>query len=239
VGRGEPSQHRKARKVRFDLAVVNNSDQPLGDVDLVVTFARRDKRGGRRGLIERGLHWPALLGPGESVKWRVSGRGTELKVDTRLTTALTSAGLHAAPADAFEALATARLGEVRVHAAMMLAYLGDPRAGRFAEQLLALPSLSPFARRVLAELGAARRPLQLCDLAVERAAVRGCLHNGSDRPLLAVRVVELGAATPRSWTIEDRFGAGRGLLVRLPTEGRTPYALQVEPGEPGRAPAAP
>ncbi|HHH30264.1 MAG TPA: hypothetical protein ENK57_18245, partial [Polyangiaceae bacterium] len=122
-------------RIEFDLAAINNSTEPVETVDFVVTFARRDQSGRRRALLERGLHWPGTLDPGEAIKWRVEARDrTELKVDSRLDAKIGD-GLTMASAEQLAALQRASMPAVRLHGAMLLAYRGDPRAQALLERL--------------------------------------------------------------------------------------------------------
>ncbi len=215
-------------RIELDVAVVNNSTEPLDTVDLVVTFAKRDDRGIRRNIIERGLHWPRELGPGESVKWRVEASGCELRIDSRNDARLGQGGLTVAPGDAFLALREARLSVVRLHAAMMLSYLRDERATSFAKALGSLGELEELART---EILATQAALLFCDPQVGPGAVVGCLHNGTSRLLRGVTLSELGAKTPRSWTVRDLFRPGHGLQVTLPIDGDPPSGFRVDPLE--------
>src|SRR5262249_10114339 len=113
----------------FDLAVVNNANQPQHDVLVVVTFVRhKDDR--EVGVQERGLFGEGELLPGKSVKWRVRAPGDTRRIVASVPDMLTGEGgikpgeppLDPAPADAFLALLSAKRRVVREHAAVMLAY---------------------------------------------------------------------------------------------------------------------
>jgi hypothetical protein len=212
-------------EAELDVAVVNNSAVPLDTVDLVVTFARRDAQGQRRHLIERGLHWPGELGPGASVKWRIEAHGTELKVDTKLEGKVGEAGLLAAGADAFVRLGDARLEVVRVHGAVMLAYLGDERAPQIVQALGHLNERGELAKAAIVD---AFEPLKLCDVQSSRGGVSACLFNGSDALERKLVVTELGVASPRSWTVEDLFAPGHGLTIELPVGREPPQGYRVD-----------
>lgn len=212
--------------VELDVAVVNNGAVALAGVDLVLTFARRDAAGKRRHLIERGLSWPSELGPGESVKWRVTASGTELKIDSHFDARLGDGGLLPAGTDAFVRLGRARLPVVRLHGAMMLAYLGDERALPMAKGVDGLAVSAEHAKRGMLD---AFEPLHLCDVAATGAGVKACLHNGTDSLHRAMVVSELGADPARSWTIVDLFGPRRGLVVHIPTGESRPNAYRVDP----------
>lgn len=197
--------------VELDLAVVNNGRRTFEEIDLILTFARRDGAGQRGNLVERGLHWPRNLGPGDSVKWRVEAIGTEMKVEGRYDRRV---GLEQlAPAQAFDDLADARLPMVRLHAAVMLAYAGHERG---YQRAAALSDLPPAGQEVQRQLAASRAPLRLCNLeVVPTEGVRACLFNGSDRlhRSLVVRAVGGEVAPVR---IDDIFVAGTGLQIRVP-----------------------
>ena len=213
-------------RVELDVAVVNNADRELDTVDLVLTFARRDAGGERRNLIERGLHWPGKLGPGEAVKWRVKASGTEVKADARLNRKLGEAGLTAAPADSFEALAAARLPIVRLHGAMMLGYLGDPRA---LERARALGVLTPPQERARAEILASMSPMAVCDPRPAATGLELCVRNGSGVLHRGVVVTELGSEGKRH-VFRDLFFPGRGLRVKVAVNpGDSPPGFAVEP----------
>jgi hypothetical protein len=209
-------------EVELEIAIINNGELTLDTVDLVVTFARRDASGGRHFSVERGLHWPATLEPGEAVKWTVEGKGSELRVDSRYQ-ALIGESLAAAPADAFYELRNASLSAVRVHGAVMLAYLGDPRAGSVIK---AFGPLRGVEERALDDLRRLKAPLRACDRDEQGDKLSLCLFNASDELARGVRLQERGTAEPRSWTIDDLFVAGRGLRVSIEAEP-LPRSLEV------------
>ncbi len=208
----------RAREIAFDLAVVNNSAIGFETLSLVVTFAHRTAAGRRTGMVERGLFWPADLGPGESVRWSVEAEGTELKVDCAAAADLGDIAL--APPEAFHRLLRAHLPAVRVHAAMMLAYLGEPRA---RELTLALGPLGKREERARGEILRALEPLRACQRRPSRGALELCVHNATDRLVRRVELREHGEhPEARSWRVDDLFLAGRGLKLRLPLAGRQP-----------------
>jgi len=198
-------------EVELDLAVVNNGRRTFEDIDLNLTFATRDGRGQRGHLVERGLHWPRSLRPGESVKWRVEASGTEMKIEGRYDRRV---GLdQLAPMEAFDGLADARLSVVQFHAAVMLAYAGQERGFERAKALGDLPSSTQEIKR---QLFASRAPLRLCDVeVVPTEGLRACIFNGSSelRRSLVVRTVEGDVEPVR---IDDIFVAGTGLQVTIP-----------------------
>lgn len=214
-----------ADRVDFDLAVVNNSATVLNTIDLVVTFARRDAQQRRRSIRERGLHWPAKLSPGQAVKWRVRAAGSEFRIDMRHQGKLQPGGC--ATGDDFTGLQQASLDVVRLHGAMMLAYLRDPRVKPTLEKLGAL---APREQRARTLLTAALSPLAICDLSDSAQVLDICVHNGTAEVLRKITIEEVVApidgSEPQSWHIDDLFLPGKGLRVRIDVE-RSPGALQV------------
>lgn len=205
-------------RAELHLAVVNNSTAEFKTLDLVMTFAFTDEQGNRRNLRERGLHWPAKLGPGETVRWHVEAPGTELKIETRHDAKLADVGV--APVEAFYPLGRARTPIVRLHGAMMLAMLGDARAATLAA---AAGELFPAGRKARDALARAMSPLVACDVAPVDDGFSACIYNGGDQLHRALTVVTTDATgAESSHAIEDFFHPGEGLQVRvpLPSEGR-------------------
>ncbi|NUR75187.1 MAG: hypothetical protein HOQ28_02730 [Thermoleophilia bacterium] len=177
----------------FDVAIVNNAAIGLRDVRIVVTFARRNSKGERIGATDRGLFWEGELGPARSVKWSVSGPGTELKIEMDEQRML---GKDASPAsaDEFARLLRARQSAVRLHAAMMLAYLGDPRAVDAAKSLHDLSETDALTQ---ARIVRAASPIRLCDVSfTEAGSMSACAFNGTDAPVDGATIVEVGETLP-------------------------------------------
>jgi hypothetical protein len=216
------------RRIEFDLAAVNNSNFDLDTIDMVVTFARRDAQNKRRAFIERGLHWPAKLRPGEAVKWRVKASGrTEFKVDSRLDARLGVGGVTVSSASTFFALQHARLPIVRLHGGMMLSYLRDPRA---EAQVKAVTGLSPRLEQARARILETLVPLEVCDAVRTPKGVDMCVFNGTDELLRAVTVTELGKAQGKRHELRDLFMPGHGLRYTLDVSaGRHVQRFRVEP----------
>jgi hypothetical protein len=220
---GRPRKHKRARthgpspEVDLDVAVVNNGAQSLHDVSLVLTFAQRTADGRRTAVMERGLSWAGELPPAGSVKWRVEAEGTELRVDTRFTDKLGAVRL--ADAGAFRGLLKARLGVVRVHAAMLLDYLGEPGARQIAE---ALGPQDGVAEEVRGEILRTFAPLRACDAQPGPDRLSVCAYNGSAELLRAVVVSERGVPSPRRWPVADLIRPSQGIRVELPLGGLAP-----------------
>lgn len=190
-------------RVELDLALVNGSASPLRDVSVVLTFWRSEGSE-RRNIQERGLAWARELPPGGSVKWRVRAQGDSMRITSYLPGGLEQGGFG--PADAFAKLERANVTAVRLHGAMMLAYLGDARA---EGAVRGLGRLSPLEERARAELASTFSPWLACD--VRDGTV--CVMN---RSTALARRAELTDARGSTVALEDLFFPGRGLRVPFP-----------------------
>jgi hypothetical protein len=182
-GRGSP-HHESVRKKYLDLdvAVVNNGNTNIDEVTLVVLFYNADADGKRREQVaSRPLFFEGPLLPGQAIKWSTDAEGTEVEVQAPALGSLGPEGEALAPTDRFAELLEANNRPVRMHGAMMLAYLGDARA---REGILKLREAlredeAPYLDRLLA----ATSDLRVCRLAVQTEAsgrsVRGCLFNAA------------------------------------------------------------
>ncbi len=198
----------------FDLAVVNDGARPLHDVRLTLTFARRSPAGRRVGAVDRGLFWSGVLAPGAAVKWKVKAPGSEMRVDASVTGTLEKARLDPAPADAFFRLTSSRFRAVRIHGALMLAYLRDPRAEAAAR---ALSAQGPADELLLARIRRAAAPVFPCEVRRAEGRVEACIFNGSSRALLSVGLREVTASgTPaRSFPIPVSVPVHEGRRVEV------------------------
>jgi hypothetical protein len=203
----------------LELAAVNNGGQTIDSVSLVVTFARRDAQGRRRVVLERGLHWSGRLEPGSAVKWQLTGRGTEIKIHSRIDDRLGVEQL--APAQAFVALSLANTPAVRVHAAAVLSHLGDDRA-RAAVASLAQLGGATAVLEARDALQTAHAPLRACDLRNDDGQVRLCIYNGTVDLHRRLRV--MGGLDV---VVEDVFIPQAGLLFGFPGSELGPEAVQV------------
>ncbi len=195
--------HGAHNHIDLELAAVNNGDRSLEKLNIAVSFYEL-AGGHKRETVERPLYFEGPLGPGRAIKWQVDGRGTGFDVLAPDLGALDEDGSDAAPEDAFARLTEAHHRPVRMHAAMLLSYLGDARGRAAAADLRAAErdDESSYLDRVLDTT----RPLSVCRtelsaLGEQRYRVRGCVYNraqdAADR--LAVRVRWLAASVdPRS-----------------------------------------
>ncbi|WP_437720201.1 hypothetical protein [Sorangium sp. So ce861] len=213
----------------FELAVVNNSGAPVRDFRVLLTFARRNLRGERAGITERGLFWEGALAPGRAVKWHVEAPGTEVKIEPGVTGMLDGETGVASP-DAFFQLTRARYRVVRIHAAMMLAWLRDPRA---RDALVSLLPAASGEEEKLERIRRATADVIPCSVAAEEGRLRACLFNGGVAPLRGVTLREVAAGeggAPRAWPIAATLPVHEGVEVTLPLEGSAaPAELEVVP----------
>ena len=217
---------KKVPRYDFDVAVVNNSSEPIVDTKLVLTFARRNKAGERTNVTDRGLFFEGELGPGRSVKWSVKAPGSELKIDVS-ESGMLGGKVAPAPADAFRRLLSSSKPAIRLHAATMLAWLGDPAALEVARGLGELGGgEEAFRRRVIR----AASPLRVCDVSYEEnGTLNACVFNASPNEVGALRLVEV---TPenggRTGDALESLGAAAGERVHVPGFGVEAEELTVE-----------
>lgn len=180
--------HKDHVHLELELGVVNNSSEAIPEVNLMVQFFEDE---GRTAMKERPLHYAGPLRPGQAVKWHVEARGTSFLVHNPIREVLSATGAYA-PAAEFAELLKANHRPVRLHGAMMLAFLGDARARAGAAKLQEAlrESEQPYLERVLQAQG----DMISCDW---RAATEGrvrrvsaCVFNTSSvtQKGLAVRV---------------------------------------------------
>jgi len=220
-----------ASKFSFDLSVVNNSASSMRDISVLVTFARRDEKGSRVGATDRGLFWGSALLPGRAVKWRVSGPGTEMRIEPSIA-GLLEPDRDTAPPDAYAELGRARQRIVRIHAAKMLAYHRDPRA---LEVLAALGPPSPGEEIVLARVARAARPVIACGITPRADALEVCLFNGTleARRVTAVSTVTAQESGAQRFPLSAEVPVHDGVRVSLPLASRPPPGeLDVELASP-------
>lgn len=187
-------QDGRRKRLELDIAVVNNSGSDMNDVTLRVNFYERDPGpGGRRHFSRhRVLFFEGPLAPGQAIKWSTDARGVEFELENPVEGDIGPGGDEAAPADAFAELLNANHRPVRMHAAMMLAYLGDPRARDAALKLqdALREEEAPYLRRVLDAVDT----LWPCEVEITENGplrrVSSCIYNASSqkRDQLIVKV---------------------------------------------------
>lgn len=169
------------RRLAAEVAVVNNGDKPLIDVSLLVRFFEQDPPPSNRRyeVAQRALFFEGPLNAAQAIKWSVEARGTSLEVESQDQSSIVSPGADTAPANFVADLLHANHRPVRLHGAMLLAFLGDPRARQAAMDLR--DALRDDEEPYLMRLLRATDDLRICDLRVEgegqlRTAT-GCVFN--------------------------------------------------------------
>lgn len=164
--------HNDHNHIELQLAVVNNGKEALKEISLQVQFSENGA-----ATKDRPLYYESWLNPGEAIKWHVEARGTSFVVNNPRKDILQPDQL--AGGDEFAKLLDANHRPVRLHGAMMLAYLDDPRATPGAAKLREAlrEEEAPYLDRVLATQGSAI----VCDIRNRTAAsgyeVQACVFN--------------------------------------------------------------
>lgn len=253
-------QNGRRKHLELDIAVVNNSSQSLEDVTLRVNFFERDPppSNQRHFSRHRVLFFEGPLEPGQAIKWSTEARGIEFELENPVEGDIGPGGDGAAPADAFAELLNANHRPVRLHGAMMLAYLGDARAkeGALKLQDALRDEEASYLRRVLD----AMQPVRTCEVEVSGAGstrtVKACVFNASDQKQeqLMVKLNALDAgfnlAHPvgsppailgeRAWNVPGAIPPGQGARVQTTVnlselKGDGAKAFEVLVGQRGRA----
>ncbi len=182
-GHGEDENKRK-KYLEVELGIVNNGKTDVPEVSLLVEFFERDPppSNKRYSVSTRPLFFEGPLRPAQAIKWSVEAQGVEFEVHNPVLGDVGPFGDDAAPSNLFAELLTANHRPVRLHAAMMLTFLGDPRARDAVLELREAlrEDEAPYLNRLIQ----AQAPVKVCKLQVEpaRQAGRACLFNGGNEP---------------------------------------------------------
>lgn len=195
-GRGEDENRRK-KYLEVELGVVNNGKTDVPEVSLLVEFFERDPppSNKRYSVATRPLFFEGPLRPAQAIKWSVEAQGVEFEVNNSVPGNVGAFGDDAAPSNLFAELLSANHRPVRLHAAMMLTFLSDPRARDAVLELREAlrEDEAPYLNRLIQ----AQAPVKVCKLQVEPARQAGsaCLFNSGNEPKkdLGLRVRALAA----------------------------------------------
>jgi hypothetical protein len=187
-------QHNGHDHLDVELGVVNNSSQPIPEVSLLVQFYERDPAPStkRTPTFDRPLYFEGPLLPGQAIKWHAEARGNDFDVAGAPDALLDPSGSDAAPANLFAELLKANHRPIRLHGAMMLSWLGDPRAkdGALSLREALREDEAPYIDRLTWTFG----EIRTCAVEVPEGAsvrtVRVCVFNEAAEPRknLALRV---------------------------------------------------
>jgi hypothetical protein len=175
------NQHKDHSHLEIDLAAINNSNESIPEINLMVQFYEDQ---GRTSNKERPLHYGSPLAPGRAVKWTVEARGTSFTVRHAKSDFLAPPRAYASAND-FVDLLNANHRPVRLHGAMMLAFLGDARAkgGAVKLQEALRESEQPYLERVLQTQGDAVSCDWRASAEGRMRTVSACVYNQSAQPL--------------------------------------------------------
>jgi hypothetical protein len=182
-GHGDDENKRK-KYLELELGVVNNSKTDVPELSLLVEFFERDPppSNKRYSVATRPLFFEGPLRPAQAIKWSVEGQGVEFEVHNPIPGDIGPFGDDAAPSNLFAELLTANHRPVRLHAAMMLTFLSDPRARDAVLELREAlrEDEAPYLNRLIQ----AQAPVKVCKLQVEAARQAGsaCLFNAGNEP---------------------------------------------------------
>lgn len=186
--------HKNHEDIELELAVVNNSERPLGNISVLVEFFEADQSNATRltSVESKTVFFEGPLGAGKAIKWHVEERGTTFKIHTPTSNGIVidesigNLGEGAAAAGAFVELLRANNRPVRLHAAMMLAYLGDRRARSGVVELgeALRDSEAGYLRRLLE----ATADQVACQIEIapsgDPRTLRACIFNAGAAPLV-------------------------------------------------------
>jgi len=181
---GQRAIHRRNKnRLEVSIAAVNNGDQDLHDVTLRVHFLEQDPPPSNKTypVAQRAMYFEGPLGPGQAIKWTVEARGTTFELENPYTEMLQPDGSNAAPTNLLAELLHANHRPVRLHGAMMLAYLNDPRARQAVLDLQEAlrEDEAPYLRRLFQ----ATSDVRVCNLRIEGGGsnrqVSACVYNAS------------------------------------------------------------
>jgi hypothetical protein len=236
------------KRLELEVAAVNNGDQELRDVTLRINFYEKEAppSSGRHLVSHRAVYFQGPLAPGQAIKWSVEARGESIEIEHDHGGEIGAGGEGAASADQIAGLLTANHRPVRLHGAMLLAYLGDRRARGAAGELAELGrgEEAAYLGRVIAATG----ELRSCELAVTgsggRRRIEACVFNAASevqkeaglllRGLSSELVANEPTAAPPSIVTENRWRvpaeleplAGLRVRTEVELEDSTPAAFE-------------
>lgn len=204
LGRG-PKESKRKRYLELEVAVVNNSKDTLGEIALLVLFYDRDPppSNRRNQISNRPLFFEGPLLPGQAIKWSAEAEGTEFEIENPIAGTIGENGEDAASTNRIAELLTANHRPVRLHAAMLLTFLGDPRAreGTLSLREALREDEAPYLTRLLQ----AQAEVRVCRLQVsEHGRNRtgsACLQNTTSeaQPDLGLKLRGLDAPVDPSF----------------------------------------
>lgn len=237
-------------ELTLELAAINNGDEAISELTLRVEFYEQDPPPSLKlyRVADRTLYYAGPLAPAKAIKWSLQARGTHFKVlppteGSRqvITGDISPGGDNAAPTNLVAELLDANHRPVRLHGAMMLAYLGDPRARKAATELRR--ALRENEGTYLERLLRATADARVCEFLSLPSEVRGCVYNASGTKLqdLGIQVRKLASEAShrdpvgpppqilhaQSWSVPGVLepGQGRRFSIPIPTQDDAEAAM--------------
>ncbi len=185
--------------VEVEFAAINNSDKDISELTSMAEFFQQDPPPSSKlvSVSTRAVYFQGPLHPGEAIKWHVDAEGSTFRLHppaengAPISGSIEDNGSNAAPTNAIAKLLKAHNRPVRLHGAMLLAFLRDPRAKEATVELgdSLRESESSYLRRLLEALS----ELRVCQVQVagngSQRRVLGCVYNGTDAPRTPVEVI--------------------------------------------------
>jgi hypothetical protein len=185
--------------IELEFAAINNSDREFSELTSMVEFFEQDPPPSSKlvSVSTRAVYFQGPLQPGEAIKWHVDAEGTTFRIHppaergNPITGSLEDTGTNAAPTNSVAKLLKAHNRPVRLHGAMLLAFLRDPRARGATVELgdSLRESESSYLRRLMEALA----EIRLCRIQVSGSGTQrrviACLYNTTDAPKTPVEVV--------------------------------------------------
>ncbi|HMR04572.1 MAG TPA: hypothetical protein PKA88_02325 [Polyangiaceae bacterium] len=185
-----PSQ----KRLEINVAAVNNSDAEVRELTMRIAFTEPVTPGSTEldAVSHRAVYFEGPLTPGQAIKWTVEARGSDIRIEPPLPGDIGPGGDGAAPLNRLSELLNANHRPVRLHGAMMLAYLGDPRAREASLKLKEAlrEDEGPFLDRIIRALS----DLRACEFSVSGSGatrqVQACVFNAGSatREKIGVRL---------------------------------------------------
>lgn len=181
------------QKTQVQIGIVNNGNRDLREIALSVEFPTEPSEQSRTVAPStiRPLFYAGPLRPGRAVKWTVEGPGSQFKLVAPDFGTLLTDGSDAATGDDFYRLTNAHSRPVRMHAARLLTYVGDRRAAKSVELLLA--AKRPEEVNYLHQVKNAAEGIQVCGTQVQRlspssSSVKACFENQSTQSPVSLKL---------------------------------------------------
>ena len=185
--------------VEVEFAAINNSDKDVSELTSMAEFFQQDPPPSSKlvSVSTRAGYFQGPLHPGEAIKWHVDAEGSTFRLHppaengAPITGSIDDTGSNAAPTNAIAKLLKAHNRPVRLHGAMLLAFLRDPRAKEATVELgdSLRESESSYLRRLLEALS----ELRMCQIQVAGSSsqrrVLACVFNTTDTPRTPVEVI--------------------------------------------------